>query len=319
MTILENVSLSDIVYYHIGGKARYVLKIENYEEIPQALSFISEKQIKNVQVLGLGSNVILPDGEYDGVVLWLEGDGTSPQLLDQHSIKIFAGETMDSLINFTFNNSLVGLEWAGGLPSTVGGAIRGNAGAFGSEIEKSVREVEAIDLSDNELSIRKYSHKEAEFSYRNSFFKQHPKLLIVSGTFHLESASEETLKTAQEIYQKNIEYRNTNHPMEYPSCGSVFKNIVNKDEVEKILTIWPDVRALSEGKWHHKVSMGYVINRLGFSGKRIGGAMVSPKHTNYIVNIENAKAEDVKALIKEINEKFEETFNFTPEPEVMII
>ena len=107
--------------------------------------------------------------------------------------------------------------------------------------------------------------------------------------------------------------------MEYPSCGSVFKNIVKREEVDKILSVWPDVRELSEGKWHNKISMGYVINRLGFKGKQVGGAQVSTKHTNYIVNVNQAKADDVKRLIYEIQGKFEETFGFTPEPEVMLV
>jgi UDP-N-acetylmuramate dehydrogenase len=107
--------------------------------------------------------------------------------------------------------------------------------------------------------------------------------------------------------------------MEYPSCGSVFKNIIEKERIEKVLSVWPDVKELSDQKWHHKVSMGYIVNRLGFSEKRIGGAMVSPKHTNYIVNVDHAKASDIKELITEIQNTFEKTFGFRPEPEVVIL
>ena len=107
--------------------------------------------------------------------------------------------------------------------------------------------------------------------------------------------------------------------MGYPSCGSVFKNITEKEKVEKVLAMWPDIREMSDNKWHHKISMGYAIGRLGFSGKKIGGAMVSPEHTNYIVNIDQAKASDIKTLISEIQSKFQNTFGFTPEPEVVIL
>lgn len=319
MKVLENLSLSEIAYYHIGGKARYVLKIVDRNDIFQAIAFLREHKIKQYLILGLGSNVIIGDHDFDGAVLWLYGDGQSLKIIDEHMIQAFAGETVDSLIQFSFQHSLIGLEWAGGLPSGVGGAVRGNAGCFGSVIKDAIVEVEAVDIDDPQLVVKTFSTEELAFSYRDSFFKKHPNLLIISATFKLIHAGADALEKAKEVYQAHITYRQTNHPMEYPSCGSVFKNIVKPEEVEKILSVWPDARELSEGKWHKKISMGYVINRLGFSGRRVGGAMVSPKHTNYIVNLDQAKAEDVKALIGEIQARFTEMFGFTPEPEVIIL
>jgi len=319
MNFYENVSLSTITYYHIGGKSRYLLKVANKADLLEAMAYLHEKQLKHYLVMGLGSNIIFSDKDFDGVILWLQGDGGGFKLHENYKVEVFSGETMDALIQFSFDHGLVGLEWAGGLPSTIGGAIRGNAGAFGSEIKNTLIEVRAIDGDDPEMEIKTFSLDDIQFSYRNSLFKQRPNLIIVSAVFSLRSVMPEDLRKAQGIYSANITYRQVNHPMDYPSCGSVFKNLVKKEEVAKILSVWNDVRELSEHKWHKKVSMGYVINRLGFSGKRIGGAMVSPKHTNYIVNIDNAKAADVKALITEIQSKFEETFGFSPEPEVIIV
>lgn len=318
MKILENVLLAELVYYKIGGRARYVIQVVNQNELHEAIHFARQKHIVDIRVLGLGSNILLPDSDFEGVVIWMSGEGNTHEVLPQDKVKAFAGETMDSLIQFSFKHSLIGLEWAGGLPSTIGGAIRGNAGAFGSETKETLQSVEAIDIADPNLSVKTFSNEECHFSYRHSFFKDNPNLIIVAGTFQLKTVSEEELMRARVVYQNNIDYRQTHHPMEYPSCGSVFKNITKREDVEKVVSVWPEVRELSEKKWHNKVSMGYIINKLGFSGKRIGGAMVSPKHTNYIINVENAHAEDVRELIEEIQSSFKQTFGFIPEPELMI-
>lgn len=318
MKVLENSPLSEITYYRIGGIADYILKIGSIEDVLEALIFCKQKNITRPLILGLGSNVILPDSHVNGAILWLEGNGSSFTVRDTF-IKAFAGENMDSLIKESLSASLVGLEWAGGLPSTIGGAVRGNAGAFGSEVRDTFFEADVIDMDDPASAIKTFSHQEAKFGYRNSFFKQHPNLIIVSVTFQLKTGTLEEIAEAEAVYKKNINYRQTHHPMEYPSCGSVFKNIVRPEEVEKILNVWPDIREMSEKKWHNKISMGYVINRLGFSNKRVGGAQVSSKHANYISNIDHAKGADVKALIAQIQQKFQETFGFIPEPEVIIL
>jgi len=318
MRILDDYPLSDIVYYRIGGKAKKVFEVHSPLEVKDALSTCNKENITDLLVIGLGSNIIIPDSGFSGAVIKMVGDGTSFEI-SGNRIKAFAGETMDALIKESLASSLVGLEWAGGLPSSIGGAVRGNAGAFGNEAKDTFVELEAFDTSDPELSIRVYNKDQAAFSYRDSFFKHHPNLLITSVTFELKEGSLEEAKMAAEVYREKIEYRETHHPMEYPSCGSVFKNIIEPEKVEKVLSVWPDVRELSDNKWHRKISMGYVINRLGFSGKKIGGAMVSHKHTNYIVNIDNAKATDVRGLIQEIQNKFHETFGFLPEPEVIIL
>lgn len=318
MRILEDIPLSEIGYYRIGGRAKKIFEVCSLDEVRQALFLCHHEDIEGILILGLGSNVIIPDEGFSGAVIRLKGSGVSFEI-EGTKIKAFAGETLDSLIRESLAKSLIGLEWAGGLPSSLGGAIRGNAGAFGSETKDTFFELEAIDIADPDLQSKVYSKSDGNFSYRDSFFKHHPNLLITSVTFDLNIGSYKEVKKAEQVYKKNIEYRNTHHPMEYPSCGSVFKNIVEKEKVEKILSVWPDIIEISDTRWHHKISMGYVINRLGFSGKSIGGAMVSPKHTNYIINIDKAKASDVKDLISEIQEKFDNSFGFIPEPEVIIL
>lgn len=319
MKVLENVPLADIVYYRIGGKARFVLKVDNQKDVLQALQFIQSQRIDEVLVLGLGSNILLSDKDFGGAVLWMQGDGKTYEIGEEGKVKAFAGETLDSLIEFSLRHSLVGLEWAAKLPSTVGGAIRGNAGAFGSEIKDVLFSVDVVDRTDPELTIKQFSLQDCNFSYRHSYFKDYQELIIIGGTFQLKKGTDEEVAKAKDVYQRHSNYRQTHHPMEYPSCGSVFKNITNKEEMERIFSVWPEVRELSEKKWHNKVSMGYVINRLGFSGKRVGGAMVSPQHANYIVNVDHAKAIDVRALITDIQHASRRVFGFVPELELIMV
>lgn len=142
---------------------------------------------------------------------------------------------------------------------------------------------------------------------------------MLSAAFRLVIAGGDAVAAARETYRANIEYRHRNHPMEYPTCGSVFKNIERPGDVEKILALWPDVRELVEGRWHGKLSMGYAVKRLGLSGFQVGDAQISPKHCNFIVNLGNATSSDVLSIITEVQQRFLATFGFVPEPEVEIV
>jgi len=144
-------------------------------------------------------------------------------------------------------------------------------------------------------------------------------MIITAAQFQLTHANREEVIKARHIYMRNKEYRKMHHPLEYPNCGSVFKNIKKPNEVAKIVDVWPEIRSLVKEKWHGKVSMGFVINRLGFSGYTIGNAKVSEKHANFINNIGGATAKDVLTIIKRIQEMTEETFAIIPEVEVEIV
>lgn len=320
MQVYTDFSLKDIVYYKIGGTARYVIKIQDRTDLVQALEFMHSHTITDPLSLGLGSNVLLNDRYFDTAVLWFcRPQSPSIQVQKDNLIEAFASNLLDDLIHFTFQQNFVGVAWAGGLPSTIGGAIRGNVGAFGGEIKDSVAKTEVLDLSTQEPSFKTLSNQELEFRYRGSIVKKNKHLVVITGYFLLQKGTDEDIGKAYDEYLSHIEYRNTHHAMEYPSCGSVFKNITKQDEVEKIYAAWGDVKELSVKKWHNKVSMGYVINRLGFSGFTVGGAQVSEKHANYIVNKNNARFSDVVAIIDTIKEKFYQTFGFYPEEEVEIV
>lgn len=318
MEIYHNFPLAKVLFYTIGGTAKYVLSVQSEADLTAAFAFIKKEGITRILPVGLGSNLLVSDSEFDGAVLWFHTD-TPTYTRQGTTIKTFAATTLDQLIQYSFDNGLVGLEWAGGLPSTIGAAVRGNVGCFGKEMKNIVSAVDVIDLTDPSYTLKTLTNQDMHFSYRTSMVKHHPSLVVVSATLQLQEGSEEELRVAKEVYAKNIAYRKEHHPVEYPSCGSVFKNIIEKENVEKVLAVWPDAKTLVADKWHNKVAMGYLINRLGLTGKRQGSAQISEKHSNYIVNLGGASFTDVYTLIQEIKKKVEETFGFSPEPEVQII
>jgi UDP-N-acetylmuramate dehydrogenase len=321
MPIQNDFPLSQILFYKIGGKAKYLINCESGQEIREALKFITKNKIDNVFICGLGSNLIFSDEKFDGVVVRIVQEKKSQHNFQKKDnlVTVFSGMILDDLIKFAFDNHLIGLEWAGGLPGTVGAGIRGNVGAFGHEIKDTIHSVDVLEKSGARYQARALHKDELNFSYRNSLIKENRNMIVTSATFNLSQASPQELAKAKDTYEANIHYRRTHHPVEYPTCGSVFKNINEADRIKKVLTIWPDIRERVTGNWHNKVAMGYVINRLGFSGKRKGGMQVSEKHNNFIINVDNGHASDALFLINEIQNKVQKTFGFTPETEAEIV
>lgn len=341
MTIKNNYPLSEILWYKVGGTAKYYIEAENKEDVLEALDFIKENKPQRIFICGLGSNLIFSDNFFDGVVLRIADSpysSSDPELAEGESrrdgsrlcsnniqvngdgvVVCFGGVVLDDLILYAFENNLVGLEWAGGLPGTVGAGVRGNVGAFGGEIKDSFISAEVLEYDNTSFKVYEIKKEAFHFSYRNSIVKEKKKLIVLSAKFQLRKAEVEELEKAREVYKKNIDYRKVNHPIEYPTCGSVFKNIHNKEEVEKIVSIWPETKELVDRKWHGKFSMGYIIKRLGLIGFRVGNMEVSNKHSNFIINLGGAKASDAKAVIAKIQEEVLRTFGFEPEVEVEIV
>ncbi len=321
MQIYKNVPLSTILWYQIGGVADTVIDISSKEDLHEALKYIEENNIPDIFVIGLGSNMLFPDKGFNGVVLRFltQNDGQGIRKISDNIIESFSGEMLDSVIQFSFDNELIGLEWAGGLPGTVGAAVRGNVGAFGGEVKDVFYKAHCIKILEHggyeELVL---TRDEMEFAYRTSKVKKE-KLVVVSAQFELKKGIPEELLTAREVYYENILYRQNKHPLDYPNCGSVFKNISEKEEVERIIDKWTDIKELVNGKWHGKVSMGYLIDKLGLKGFRVGNAMISEKHQNFIVNLGGAKSSDVKEIISTVEKKVQEEFGITPEVEIEII
>lgn len=320
MQIQHNVDLSQILWYRLGGKAKYFLEAKDKQDIYQALDFIEKNNIKNVFFCGLGSNLIFTKDSFDGAVIRITTDMPTANFTSDDLVSAFAGDTLNTVIQFSLFRQRTGLEWAGGLPGTVGAAVRGNVGAYGGEIKDSLYEAEVAIIDDGRVQTKKIPNKELEFEYRGSIIKQHKgKMIVLSATFDLSHATSEETKVANETYQKNIQTRKDRHPLEYPNCGSVFKNIREPEKVEKIYSVFPETKEMSQTKWYGKIAAAYLIQKLGLQGFRVGNAQVSEKHALFIVNLGDAKAQDVLTIIDTIQQKMQETFGFTLETEVEII
>lgn len=321
MQIHKDFDLSKILWYGIGGVAKYVIDVSSRADVEKALKFIEENNIEKHIVIGLGSNLLFSDEPYHGAVIRFmpsKAEG-SIDVLDDGLVYAYAGQVLDDVVQFCLRNNLVGLEWAGGLPGTVGAAVRGNVGAFGREIKDVVEEIEILNKSDGAWRIEKLTNPELEFSYRNSFVKKNKNVFVVSTLFNLKSVGRSLTEEAKKTYFKNIEYRAKHHPLEYPNCGSVFKNIVKKEEIEAVLSVFPEFSEDVEKKWHGKVSMGAVIGKLGLAGLKVGNAQISHKHNNYIVNLGGATFMDVLTIIRKIQQEVGDTFGLVPEVEIEIV
>lgn len=320
MRIVKEAKLSEILWYKIGGTAKYLLECSSKEDVLEAFNFIKKEKIDKFFIVGLGSNLLFTDDYYDGAVIQIASNNTSEiRLIDKNTIEAFAGVTLDDVIQFAFQNNLLGLEWAGGLPGTVGAAVRGNVGAFGGEIKDSFSSAEVLVLNGKKQEVKKMNRRDIKFDYRSSTIKKNHNMIILSVQFKLERGDAARLGQGRQAYFANAEYRKQKHPLDYPSTGSAFKNISEPENVKKILEVFPDMEGDIRIKWHGKVSMGYLNKKLDLSGLKIGNAEISNKHSNFILNLGGASYMDVLSIIKKIQDEFQNTFGFSPEPEVEIV
>jgi UDP-N-acetylmuramate dehydrogenase len=327
VNIRKDAPLSDVLWYRIGGTARYLIDASSPEDVQDAITFVRQRGIEPVLFVGHGANLLFPDEYFAGAVVRLVDPSpgevapidTGARIGDDVLIESFAGETLDRLLHRAFAAHLVGLEWAGGLPGTVGAGVRGNVGAFGGEIRDSVHQVTVLDLAENPARVRTLRGDQLEFVYRGSLLKQDRNLIALSATFRLRKGSASEVEAARDTYDAHIAYRQTHHPMDFPNTGSTFKNVSRAEDVEKVLAVYPELRERVARDWHGKVSMGYLNRKLGFAGFRAGNAAVSDKHCNFVLNLGGARAADVVEVVETIRQTFEDTFGFQPEPEVEIV
>ena len=319
MNVRHEVPLSTVLWYRIGGTARYLLEVADQDDLFRALEFVQREQPERVFVVGLGSNLLFPDEYFDGAVIHVSNASAPALEREDDRVRAFGGAVLDDVVRFSFDEGMTGLEWAGGLPGTFGAGVRGNVGAFGGEIKDRVVEAEVVSFAPGQCGVRRLSHADLAFSYRDSRVKQEHHAIVRSATLRLQPAGAEELEAARAVYAGNIAYRRSRHPMEYPNCGSVFKNVHRPDQIEQVLARWPDIEPKLRHDWHGKVSMGYIIGRLGLAGYRRGDAEISRKHNNFIVNLGAARAADVRAIIAMVQASVEQALGFIPEVEIEIV
>jgi len=299
----KNVSLKNYTTFKIGGPANYFFEAKNKEDLIKAI--ITAKKFKlPFFILGGGSNLLVSDEGFKGLVIKIL---FSKSYFLNSQISAEAGTILGQLISATSNTGLTGLEWAAGIPGTVGGAIYGNAGAFKKSMKNIVREVEVFDLKNKKIKILK--NKDCKFGYRDSIFKQansatlglrprgmrmrpceYKNLIILSAKLKLKKGNKKKIEKRIKEY---LNYREEKQPLNLPSAGSIFKN--------------------PKGFFAAKL-----IEKCNLKGKKIGKAQISEKHANFIVNLGGGKAKDVKKLINLAKKKVKEKFGITLEEEIKI-
>ena len=303
--VLVNVPLAPYTTFKIGGEAAYFFTARTTKSIVRAVNAAKKLRIPFF-ILGGGSNLVIADKGFNGLVIKIQN--TKYKIQDT---KLFAeaGVSMATLVKETGKKGLSGLEWAGGLPGSVGGAIRGNAGAFGGEIKDSLLWVIALDKTGEE---KLFSKKECKFSYRSSLFKKKG-LVIPSAAFALRKGKK---KTIQAIAKDHIAYRKERHPLEYPNAGSVFKNCDLKKFSPALRKKFQSVVKTDP---FPVVPTAYLNDQAGLKGMCVHGIQVSSKHPNYMVNLGKGKAKDVMLLAQKVKKIIKKKFGVELEQEIELV
>ena len=271
---IKNASLKKYNTYRLDVKANYLIFPKSIDELINLLKFLKEKNIKYL-ILGGGSNIILARPVFDIVI---KLDRLNKVTIEGNIVVAEAGVSLISLANTCMKSGLNGLAFAGGIPGLVGASTAMNAGAYKEEISEVVKEVKVITP---DLEIKTMTNKELEYSYRDSFLKRNKDYICIETTFIMTKEDSNKIKGKMDDRKKR---RVESQPLNRPSAGSVFRN--------------------PEG-----LSSGKIIEDLGLKGYTIGGAMISEKHANFIINTGNATYEDIIELIELIKKKVKEEYN----------
>lgn len=265
--------------FGVGGNAKYFASVKSLYGLKELLE-LCKRYKKKYKILGNGSNILFSDKGYSGIIISLKS--ISDIFFKKNEVKAMAGATLQKLLEFNLSNNLGGIECLTGIPATIGGAVVMNAGAFGKNISNYIVSVETLKKG----RIVVYNNKECKFKYRQSRFKSKSEV-IVSATFSFPKLSGEIIETSIKNYTS---FRRAIQP-NGRSCGSVFKN--------------------PKGFY-----AGELIDKAFLKGLRVGGAVVSNQHANFIIAEQNATASDIRSLICKIKEVIKNKFNILLEEEV---
>lgn len=271
--------------FRIGGGAEVMAFPKSREELVQLLK-VSALLDSKFSILGAGTNVLAPDEGMAGLVICLKDCLGGMEQLDHTHIRIMAGVTMARAAVFAAGLGLGGMEFAHGIPGTVGGGVYMNAGAYGGELCQIIESVEIMDYAGN---LHRLSCEEMEFSYRHSRLERE-NAIVVSADFMLQPQPEEEIRARMKELQTK---RSASQPLDLPSAGSAFKRPVG----------------------------GYaaaLIDQAGLKGYQVGGAAISAKHAGFAVNLGGATAADVKTLLQQVSDKVFESSGIRIEPEIRI-
>ena len=285
--IYINEPMSKYTSFKIGGPAECLVKIKTLEQLKAILKYSKENDIQ-LTVIGNGSNILVSDDGIKGIVAKIEIDNFKIDIQDEKVLlTVGSGIKLGWIAQKCLKEEISGFEFASGIPGTMGGAIRMNAGAHGTEIKDIVKTVTYVDRNGD---IHKIEKEQAKFEYRNSLFA-HKDYIIVETEIQLEKGNTEEIKEKMTEYAN---YRKEKQPIEYPSAGSTFKR--GTDFITAKL-----------------------IDECGLKGYQIGGAQISEKHAGFIINKDNATAKDVMELMEYTKEQVYNKFGKVIEAEIEIL
>lgn len=273
--------------FKIGGNAECFVKVKTEEDLKQVLNFVSQNNIR-LTILGNGSNVLVLDGGIKGIVAKIEIKKIEiKEQKEKIEVTVGAGTKNAELAVTLLKNNITGFEEIAGIPGTIGGAIRMNAGAHGKEIKDIVKTVKVMDYHGQ---VKEMSNSEMQFEYRNSIISKE-KYIVLETVLELEKGNSNNIKEKMDEY---FEFRKEKQPLEFPSAGSTFKR------GEDFIT-------------------AKLIDDCGLKGYKIGGVEISTKHAGFVVNTGNATAKDVLALTTYVKEEVNKKFNKKIELEIEIL
>lgn len=289
--VLVEESMSKHTTFRTGGNAKYFVTAQSQKALVELLKFCKENQRK-YYILGNGSNLLVRDEGYDGIMIRLGEEFQEVKLMDSSEGEFYylqagAGVILANVSKAAVAESLTGLEFAFGIPGSVGGAMVMNAGAYGGEMKQVVSKVTILK---DDMSVQEYTAEEMAFGYRDSILK-HQGGIVLSATFCLAKGDKGTIQATMDELTKQ---RREKQPLEYPSAGSTFKR--------------------PEGYF-----AGKLIQDAGLKGYRVGGAMVSEKHAGFVINYDKATATDIITLMEDVSRMVKEQSGVTLEPEVIIL
>lgn len=274
--IEKDISLKKYTTYKVGGLAKCIIYPKNIDKLVQLIKLINKYNL-NFKILGNGSNLLFSDNAFNDVLIKL--DCFDEISFNDNRVTVGAGFSLMKLSLLAAKKGLAGLEFAAGIPGTVGGAIYMNAGAYKSDMGYITSSVKVLTP---DLKIIELVNSELDFHYRTSFFQKHRGYICLEADLRLTKGNREEI---EKVIKDRRERRLNSQPLEYPSAGSVFRNPDNDHPVGKL------------------------IEDLGLKGLTKGGAQISKKHANFIINVGNAKAQDIKELIYFIKETVKDEYN----------
>lgn len=285
--ILFNEPMKKHTTFKTGGPAECFIKIDKEESLKEILKFVNQNKIP-VTIIGNGSNILVSDKGIKGITLKIQLEKIDIQEKNENiQIIVGAGEKLGKLAQVCLQKEITGLEELSGIPGTIGGAVRMNAGAHGKEMKDIVKCVRCIDYQGNE---KEFSNKEMKFEYRKSRLKEE-NYIVTEVELILEKGKKEEIKEKMEEYAR---YRKEKQPIEYPSAGSTFKR--GNDFITAKL-----------------------IDEAGLKSYSIGGAEVSTKHSGFIINKGNATTQDILELVKYVKDEVYKKFNKKIELEIEVM